>query len=180
MNKEQIQIAKKTLKILSNKSWGLISIKDISRVSKLPKNIKNKNDLLKNINRYFDYLIKINTRTLEVSSKKDMLFEVIMARFDILQKYRKSIIKIYESFRPNPHKSLLLIPSFLESMMLSADIAKFDTKGIKGTIKLKGLFIIYVATFFIWMNDKTKSLEKTMTALDKYLDQSGKFMNKIV
>ena len=109
-----------------------------------------------------------------------MLFEVIMARFDLLQIYRKSIIKIYDFYKIQPHKSLILIPSFLESMMISADIANFNIKGVRGSLNIKGLFIIYIATFFVWKKDNTKSLEKTMTALDQNLDQAWKIFNKIL
>ena len=41
---------------------------------------------------------------------------------------------------------------------------------------IKGLFIIYIATFLVWIKDETKSLEKTMTSLDKNLDQAEKFI----
>ena len=34
--------------------------------------------------------------------------------------------------------------------------------------------LIYFITFFQWTNDKESSLEKTMTALDKNLDQAEK------
>ena len=40
---------------------------------------------------------------------------------------------------------------------------------------LQGLLIVYFITCLKWMEDKTTSLEKTMTALDKNLDQAEKF-----
>ena len=36
---------------------------------------------------------------------KDMLFEVLMARFDILQENRISFIKIFEALKKSPKKS---------------------------------------------------------------------------
>ena len=33
---------------------------------------------------------------------------------------------------------------------------------------------VYFITFFQWLDDETSSLEKTMTALDKNLDQAEK------
>ena len=39
---------------------------------------------------------------------------------------------------------------------------------------MKGLMLIYFITFFQWVDDKESSLEKTMTALDKNLDQAEK------
>ena len=53
--------------------------------------------------------------------------------------------------------------------------SNYNVNGLKGTIKLKGLTLVYFITFFQWMNDENPSLEKTMTALDKNLDQAEKF-----
>ena len=181
MNKENINIALKTLKLLKKKSWNEIRLEEIIKNSKKnTKSIKTKNDLLKNINRYVDYLLKKQTSSLEKSSSKDMLFEVIMARFDVLQKYRNSFIKLFKSFKSNPQKSIMLIPSFLESMFLTASLANIEIKGIKGSLTIKGIFIIYIATYLEWMNDTSKSLEKTMTTLDQYLNKASKILNFII
>ena len=101
-------------------------------------------------------------------------------RFDIIQENRVSFIKIFKELKKSPKKILNLFPSFLESMIVSAELAKFNVNGIKGSIRLKGLFIIYFITFYTWVEDTTFSLEKTMNALDKNLDHAekfGKFLN---
>ena len=181
MNKENINIALKTLKLLKKKSWGEIRLEEIIKNSKKHKqSIKTKNDLLKNINRYVDYLLKKETSSIEKSSTKDMLFEVIMARFDVLQKYRNSFLTLFESFKSKPQKSIILLPSFLESMFLTATLANIEIKGIKGSLTIKGIFIIYIATYLEWMNDTSKSLEKTMTTLDQYLNKASKILNFII
>ena len=57
MNKKNINIALKTLKLLKKKSWGEIRLEEIIKNSKKNKqSIKTKNDLLKNIIRYVEYL----------------------------------------------------------------------------------------------------------------------------
>ena len=181
MNKENINIALKTLKLLKKKSWGEIRLEEIIKNSKKHKqSIKTKNDLLKNINRYVDYLLKKETSSIEKSSTKDMLFEVIMARFDVLQKYRNSFLTLFDSYKLKPQKSIILIPSFLESMFLTASLANIEIKGIKGSLTIKGIFIIYIATYLEWMNDTSKSLEKTMTTLDQYLNKASKILNFII
>ena len=66
MNKENINIALKTLKLLKKKSWGEIRLEEIIINSKKhKKKIKTKNDLLSNINRYVDYLLKKETSSME-------------------------------------------------------------------------------------------------------------------
>ena len=169
-------VAENTLKILQKKSWTKLNIDDVLIKSNREKiKIYSKIDLLKNINRYVDSLLIKNTNSIEQSSTKDMLFEVLMARFDILQQNRQSFIKIYEGFKNSPHHLVNLLPSFLESMIVTAELAKFNINGIKGSVRLKGLMFVYFTTFFLWLDDKTSALEKTMTGLDKNLDQAEKF-----
>ena len=174
------KIAEDTLKKLYKQSWDKLTLDDVldNKVKKR-KIINTKNDLLKNINRYVDNSLIEKTKNIESSSTKDMLFEVLMARFDILQENRISFIKIFEALKKSPNKILKLFPSFLESMIVTAELAKFNVNGVKGAIRLKGLFLVYLITFYSWIDDNTFSLEKTMNALDKNLDQAEKFSKYI-
>ena len=83
-------------------------------------------------------------------------------------------LEIYKSLKKNPEQFIKLLPTFLESMITTAELSKYKVNGFKGAIRLKGLMLIYFITFFQWMDDKESSLEKTMTALDKNLDQAEK------
>ena len=168
------RIAQNTLKILKKKSWKVLTFEEVIKTNK-DTNIKSKFDLLKNINKYVDDALITQMKKLETSSTKDMLFEVLMARFDILQQNRKSFIEVYKAFKTSPQYLIQLLPSFIESMIITAELAKYNVNGLKGSIKLKGLMFVYFATFFYWLEDKTDSLERTMTQLDKNLDQAEKF-----
>ena len=66
-----------------------------------------------------------------------------------------------------------LLPSFLEDMIITAELSNYNVNGFKGN-KIKRFNVVYFITFFQWMNDENPSLEKTMTALDKNLDQAEK------
>ena len=100
---QEKKIAEKTLIILSKKSLNKLTVNEVLKnINNKNINFKSKIDLLKNINRYVDYLLIREIKSMDSSSTKDMLFEVFMARFDILQKNRKSFIEIYNSFKKNP------------------------------------------------------------------------------
>ncbi len=176
MEKNKISVAKKTLKILENQSFESIKLTTIINKNN-SEFIKKKIDLLVNINNFFDYLLKEDLKTLEKSNSKDMLFEVLMARLDILNKYRLQIKKLINYLLSKPQEALKLIPSFLETIILMATLANIDVSGIKGGTKIKGIFILYFLIIFTWNNDETVSLEKTMTTLDKYLSSINKFAN---
>ena len=172
----EIKIAENTLKKLHVKSWGKLTMDDVlGKSKKKQKYINTKNDLLKNLNRYVDNILIEKTKYIENSSTKDTLFEVLMLRFDIIQQNRISFLKIFEELKKSPKKILKLFPSLLESMIVTAELAKFNVNGLSGSIRLKGLFIVYFITFFTWVDDKTDSLETTMNALDKNLDHAEKF-----
>ena len=173
MQKNKIDVAKKTLKELENISLKKISIKKILNGEKDIK-FSNKNDLIININRYFDYLLKKNLINIENSSSKDMLFEVYMARLDILNLHRKSVLNIIENLFTQPKLLIILLPSIVQSIIVIATISNIDVNGLKGIAKIKVLFILYLFIIFSWRNDKSASLEKTMTTLDKYLNNIEK------
>ncbi len=184
MNKQLMKLAKTTLLILEKKSWYSIKIDDVYKKTKINKkylqnNITNKRDLLQNINHYFDFMLRKTADSVDHSTHKDMIFEVIMMRFDILQIYRKPIIKIFEFFKKRPQELLFILPSLIESMITMARLAKISIVGIKGNLKVKGLLVIYLSSFLVWVKDNSQSLDKTMTSLDNHLDRAGKLLSII-
>ena len=181
MKKESITIAEKTLLISKKKSWTSLDFDEIIKTGKIAKiclkfNINNKKNILLNINNFFDYKIKKLSKEIEKSSKKDMFFEIIMMRFDILQSHRKSILNIFDSFKKNPQDLVFLLPNFIESMILMTNLINLKIIGLKGNLKIKGLLIVYFSSFLIWRKENNDSLEKTMTSLDIYLDRVNKVL----
>ena len=184
MNKQLIKLAETTLLILEKKSWHSIKIDDVYKKTKINKkylqnNVTNKRDLLQNINHYFDFMLRKTADLVDQSTHKDMIFEVIMMRFDILQIHRKPIIKIFEFFKKRPQELLFILPSLIESMITMARLAKISIVGIKGNLKVKGLLVIYLSSFLVWVKDNSQSLDKTMTSLDNHLDRAGKLLSII-
>ena len=179
-----MKLAETTLLILEEKSWHSIKIEEVYNKTKINKKnlqnkVINKQDLLRNINNYFDFKLSNTADSVDQSSHKDMIFEVIMMRFDILQIYRKSIIKIFKFFKKRPQELAFLLPSLIESMITMANLVKIPMVGIRGNLKVKGLLIIYFSSFLVWIKDNSQSLEKTMTSLDNHLDRAGKLLSII-
>ena len=184
MNKQLIKLAETTLLMLEKRSWHSIKIDEVyNKININKKNLQNKADnkrnLLRNINHYFDFKLHNITDSIDQSTRKDMIFEIMMMRFDILQIHRKSIIKIFEFFKKKPQELVFLLPSLIESMISMASLAKIPIVGIKGNLKVKGLLAIYFSSFLVWSKDNSKSLEKTMMSLDNHLDRVGKLLSII-
>ena len=179
MKQELIKIAQVTLKILSKKSWNYLSISEVKQKSKIKifdNEIKNKHVLLRNINAYFDHVLSLDVGGIEQSNRKDMIFEVMMMRFDILQNNRKALHSIFNSFKNKPQELIFLLPYLLNSMILMANYANISVRGLRGQLLLKGILIIYCSTFLIWLQDDSASLDKTMTSLDSNLDKAGNIL----
>ena len=100
-----------------------------------------------------------------------MIFEILMMRFDLLQDNRKAILSIFRSFKNNPKELIFMLPKLVVSIERMLNSVKISSKGIVGKIKIKGFLVIYLATFLVWINDESKSLEKTMTFLDNSLNR---------
>ena len=177
MKSLRAKIAQQTLKLLKLRKWKSISIDNICKnlkISKkeISKNIKSKNDLLKNINQYFDDCMMVEIKSLEKSSSRDRLFEIFMLRFDLLTNYRISVLKIFTIFKKNPNKFIILLPSFITSIEKIAKASNIKTANIIGRMKIKALLIIYFATFLTWAKDNNSSLDKTMITLDNYIQRA--------
>ena len=169
MNQNKISLAKKTLKYLEKKKLRNINLKNFLSNNKV-QHINNKIDLILNINDFFYFLLKQNLVNIEKSSQRDMLFEIMMARYDILNEYRISVKNIINHVKSRPQVALKLIPKSIESKILIATFANINLNGIKGVVKIKIIFVLYYLTLFTWFNDENESLEKTMSVLDKYLN----------
>ena len=175
MNQNKISLAKKTLQYLEKKKLRDINLENFLSKTKVS-GMNNKIDLILNINDFFDFQLKKNLVNIEKSSQRDMLFEIMMARYDILNEYRPSVKNIINHFMSRPQGVLKLIPKLIESKILIATFANINPSGIQCVIKIKIIFALYYITLFTWFNDENESLEKTMSVLDKYLNNIEKFI----
>ena len=182
MNKDYKKIVETTLKILDKKAWNHITLKEVqikSKVKKFNLLIKNKKNLLIYINNYFDYKVLSKVSSIETSNYKDMIFEVIMMRFDVLQENRKGVKSIFDSFKQKHKLLLFFLPLLLDSILIMLKSINLPIKGVLCQLKIKGIFFIYISIFFVWLNDETTALDKTMTALDQHLNQANNFLKFI-
>ena len=88
--------------------------------------------------------------------------------------YGSQYKNIINHFMSRPQEVLKLIPKLIESKILIATFANINPSGIQGVIKIKIIFALYYITLFTWFSDENESLEKTMSALDKYLNNIEK------
>ena len=184
MKKLRNKIAIETLNYIKKYSWEKITVQKISLHFKKDKKkflnlIHNENDLLSNIIIYFDNKILDSENSIDQSSKKDMIFEIFMMRFDFLNNHRLSILKIFNMLKKNPDKLIFLLPLFIQSIKIMLDLAKIKYNKLSGSLKINIFLVIYFSTFLIWIKDESDSLDKTMITLDNYLTKADNIMKLI-
>lgn len=169
------KIAKKTLEAFEDMKWQDISINNIYKKMKIKKTTindryKKKENLLINIIKFFDKKLIESSSLINDSDSRDMLIEILMTRFDLLQSYRKSIINIHSLIKSRPNIFFILLPHFNNSSSVSLKSIKTNTRGITGKIKVKVFLLIYFASFYVWIEDNSPGLEKTMASIDRYIN----------
>ena len=174
-NNIKTKIALSTLALLKDHSWKKISLKLVFEKGKIDYRkgyqvIKQKNDILILINEYIDDLVIESIQKIEESTVHDKLFEALMARFEVLNLHRVSIIKIFKHIINNPDLIIFFLPLLSKSLNMMIDLTNINWNGIYGKIKLEFFILIYVAIFMVWVKDETTNLDKTMVAVDKYLN----------
>lgn len=108
-------------------------------------------------------------------STRDRLFEILMARFDVLSENKRAWISILRSSLRCPHRLRGAAPAFRHSMHEILEKSGFETSRYN-EIFAAGLSLLYMSVVYVWMDDDTADLAKTMATLDKRLDQAENLM----
>jgi ubiquinone biosynthesis protein COQ9 len=96
---------------------------------------------------------------------RDAIFEVVMARFDLLAPHKPAIRAIMKDADPD----LSLIGSALASQQWMLSAAGIDSSGSRGVVRTLGLASVYASVFRTWLDDEDAGMARTMAALDRRL-----------
>jgi AcrR family transcriptional regulator len=110
------------------------------------------------------------------SSARDRLFDVLMRRFDALRPYREGLAAVArEGGGVGIGDAICGAQRMLRSLAWMLEAAGIGTGGWAGACRVKGLAVVYAATFGAWLRDETEDMGKTMAALDKNLGRAERF-----
>jgi ubiquinone biosynthesis protein COQ9 len=162
--------------------WENVTFDRIARTAKIPvatvkKHFAAKNDILSAIVRNVTEEVAVNLgKPDRHASPRDRLFEVLMARFDVLQKYRTAILNIMSESRRDSAMLCALLPAQSQAMRHILKLAGFERYQFpqQKTVTLGGVGLVYLATMRVWQKDETLDMAKTMAALDRYLRLADK------
>jgi AcrR family transcriptional regulator len=112
------------------------------------------------------------------SSAKDRLFDVLMRRFDALRPYREGLAAVArEAGGVGVADTICGAQRMLRSLAWMLEAAGIGSGGFAGGCRVKGLAVVYGATFATWLRDETEDMSKTMAALDRNLGRAERFAN---
>ena len=100
---------------------------------------------------------------------RDRLFDVLMRRFDALAPHKEGVAAIVRDSALDPAFAACVGPRLMGSMGWMLEAADVPSSGVAGLARSKGLALIYVSAFRIWLGDDTPDMARTMAALDRGL-----------
>lgn len=110
------------------------------------------------------------------ASARDRLFDVLMRRFDALRPYREGLAALArEGGGGGVVDTLCGARRMLRSMAWMLEAAGIGSGGWAGACRVKGLAVVYAATFATWLRDDSEDMAKTMAALDRNLGRAERF-----
>jgi hypothetical protein len=105
---------------------------------------------------------------------RDRLFDLLMARFDVLQQHRPGMLALLRYLPTDPALALALSAATGRSMAWMLEAAGVSAAGLTGRLRVAGLVGVWLYALRAWKDDESVDLATTMSALDKALDQAEK------
>jgi len=177
---------KKGFDLINDIGWEEFSLEKLSTQEKIPINdlkvfFKCKNSIVDKFSRMIDKNIesKLRIDDFKDSSKKDILFELIMMRFDEMEGFKGSLVKILDVSKNKPLLISIITKNVMNTMDFFLELSNSYNNYAFDFLKKNFLFIIYSITFKTWLSDDTEDLSKTMAELDKLLSTAENFQQKV-
>lgn len=179
------KIIKAALKLAAMQGWAETSLGDIARACKislsaLRAHFDDKADIVAALGRMVDrrVLDRLEEPDADIPLK-ERVFDVLMERYDVLNDYRAGIVAILESFASEPKQAVITLPHLCRSMNWMLEGAGVETGGLAGAVRLAGVTLVYAKALWIWKDDDSADMAKTMAALDKYLEWADRLANRL-
>ncbi len=188
MNSQDIkfELIDRSFMIIDKDGWEEFSFKKLAYekkidVSKINQFFGSKKQLLKEFSKMIDLRVEkeFDFKSLEDSSTKDNLFELIMLRLDHLQPYKNSLKKIIVSISKSPSMLKSVSENISDSLDFYLELTKAYDSSCFDLFKKKTILLIYSYIFKVWLDDNSEELSRTMSELDKVLSLSEKVANRI-
>lgn len=172
------QIIDAALALTRTRPWSEVILSDVAQVAgvtlaDLHMFFDSKKSILNAFSRRTDVSVlrAVDPEDQDGESPKDRLFDVLMLRFDELQKDKPAAMAIARHFKGDPFGLLAGVKPALRAMHWMLEAAAIDGGGVKGAVRARALGVVWLAAFRVWLDDGD-DMSKTMAELDRRLQQS--------
>lgn len=177
------RLAEATLKRGENGTWREASFQDVLAdadlsLSEVYPDYRGKPALVLAVLRYLD------RETLQGTDKdfldpansiRDRLFDLLMMRFDLMNKHRAGMTALISDLPRSPSTLLCVAPQVRRSMAWYLEAAGVSTSSCVGHMRVKGLMLVYATALRCWLKDEGDDMAKTMKSLDSALAVAEKW-----
>jgi ubiquinone biosynthesis protein COQ9 len=174
-----------TLRLAAEKPWDDVLMKDIAEaaaidLATLRREFPSKSAILSAFMRSVDDAVLASApKFTGAENARDRIFDVVMARFDVLAPY-KDALKSIAAARPF---DLDLARRAMASQAWMLHAAGVRTDGVLGRSRVAGLASVYTSVMQTWLDDDDPGTARTMAALDRRLkrgEQSMRMLGDVV
>jgi AcrR family transcriptional regulator len=169
----QARVVDAALSLAARQGWRRVSLAEIAAESRLSLAqlhalYRGKPMILGACLRHFDQAALAGPKPGAKDKPRELLFEVLMRRFDALKPHRKAVASMLRDSIGDP-AALLGFKRLLVSMGWMLEAAGISSAGLAGKARRKILAVVYISVLIVFLNDPSADLAKTMAALDRRL-----------
>jgi AcrR family transcriptional regulator len=162
------------LALASERGWRNVSLADMAARAELPllevyQEFPTKTAVLLRLVGSTDRAALSQGPAAATDTPRDRLFDVVMRRFDALQARREGTVAILRDLPSDPAALLCLSARLARSMAWMLEAAGISSSRCVGSVRVKGLALVYLNALRVWMKDDSPDMARTMAALDKGL-----------
>ena len=175
------------LALIETEGWKSFSFAKAAEISGLPLSVFHENfsspiEILLELFRQIDREVLNMSLHCDDESPRDRLFEILMARFDAAQPYKRALGRFWEDWGQTLPETPSLACQGVTSMGWMLEAASIGQQGLPGMLRVQGLTVLYFLTLKTWLSDDSPDLGKTMAFLNKGLSQLegiATFLNRL-
>ena len=163
------------LELLLKKDFHEIEIIEIQKKTRISSKkffqlFKTKEEIMISFFKRIDQILERKIKKINLGKNiKDNLFEICMARLDLLHPYKKNLHNFYFSFQKKPSLFIKLYESFFKSMENNLRLSRINLEPIIKNFKVLIFSFLYLSIIYEWFKENSNDNEKVMAILDQRL-----------
>ncbi|MEX1109445.1 MAG: helix-turn-helix domain-containing protein [Dongiaceae bacterium] len=161
------------MRLAADQGWRHLTLADIAAAAEMPlgdlhRQFASRQAILEGLRRSIDRAM-MAPGAVTVGPARDRLFEVLMRRFDALERWRPGIAAVLEDQSRDPVALLGGGAGLVCSMATALETAGLDSSGLRGLLRAQALAGAWLPALRVWLGDEGEDRAKTMASLDRGL-----------